>query len=428
MFVLYVKTAATVVLSLISLLLIWQRNQSVASLQQTGSWALDLSWIVFRLVPFLITYVLMEQIPQSDVAYYYYPIGLSALDGGVPARDVYTPYSPLFGYWIAPFLALWRDSRMVVLAMLLVEWLAVRLTFRYYQTQESLGDRLFRGVFYYALPLPFIMVVFSGQEDIILWLFMLFAIPLMPRRPFAAGLILGAGMLATKAVFILPLLAVWLITTKNIPTTAWLTAGLLAIGLPVAGFMFWKTGTLFLEQQSLEGDLLKAPNLRSLLNPFIGDGLRNAVNAWKWGGLLVTVAVTLQSAWLIRTRSTVWSYRDYLPFMFITIFSAMTVVQQNAISNYAYLFMLPLIFTLVNFQRTGWCVGLVGFNALAAIHPSLWWRTGQPYYRQVSELLQPLPFLEYSVEILLTLGFTYYAIRALSILRQSTPPTDAHAL
>jgi hypothetical protein len=73
-------------------------------------------------------------------------------------------------------------------------------------------------------------------------------------------------------------------------------------------------------------------------------------------------------------------------------------------------------------------VGLIGFNALAAIHPSLWWRTGQPYYRQVSELLQPLPFLEYSVEILLTLGFTYYAIRALSILRQSTPPTDAHAL
>jgi hypothetical protein len=317
---------------------------------------------------------------------------------------------------------------MVVLAMLLVEWLAVRLTYYYYQRQETTGERLFRGVFYYILPMPFIMSVFSGQEDVLLWLFMLLAIPFMPQRPFLAGLVLGLGMLATKAVFILMLIAVGLIMLRNFRQAIWFVAGLATIGLPVAGFMFWKTGTLFLEQQSLEGDWLKAPNLRSLLNPFFATGLQSAGKIWKWGGLLITIAVALRTVWLIRTRTTTWTYRDYIPFVYIAIYSAMTVVQQNAISNYAYLFMLPLVFTLLNFERTSWCLALIGFNALAAVHPSLWWRIGQPYYNQLSDLLQPLASLEYSIEILLTIGFVYYAVQALRVLRRPSPPTDAHAL
>ncbi|GAB3751133.1 hypothetical protein [Spirosoma pomorum] len=428
MSVLYVKIAAAVVLSFLAFLLLWQRNRVTNELQKTGTWMLDVSWAIFRLVPFLITYIILGYIPQSDVAEFYYPIGLSALDGGIPARDVYTCYSPLFGYWIAPFLAIWRDSRMVVLAMLLVEWLAVRLTYYYYQRQETTGERLFRGVFYYILPMPFIMSVFSGQEDVLLWLFMLLAIPFMPQRPFLAGLVLGLGMLATKAVFILMLIAVGLIMLRNFRQAIWFVAGLATIGLPVAGFMFWKTGTLFLEQQSLEGDWLKAPNLRSLLNPFFAAGLQSAGKIWKWGGLLITIAVALRTVWLIRTRTTTWTYRDYIPFVYIAIYSAMTVVQQNAISNYAYLFMLPLVFTLLNFERTSWCLALIGFNALAAVHPSLWWRIGQPYYNQLSDLLQPLASLEYSIEILLTIGFVYYAVQALRVLRRPSPPTDAHAL
>ncbi|QJW88695.1 hypothetical protein HNV11_04540 [Spirosoma taeanense] len=426
MVIVYIKTAVSIALGLFLLGLLWQRTTVTNWLQRTGAWVLDAGWIVLRFVPFLLTYLVLGYMPQSDVAEFYYPIGLSALEGGVPYRDVYSCYSPLFGHWIAPFLALWRDPRMVVLVMMLVEWAAVRLTFRYYQTQESLGERLFRGVFYYLLPLPFVMCVFSGQEDIILWLFMLLALPLMPRRPFAAGLVLGLGMVATKAVFVLLLIPVWLLVSRNLSFLVRFTAGLLTVGLPVVVFMYWKTDLLFLTQQAHEGDFLKAPNWRSVLNPFLNEGMRSAVGLWKWGGLAITLLVLLRGVWIVRTKQPRWTYREYAPFLYILIFSTMTVVQQNAISNYAYLFMLPLVFTLTNFRRMGWCVGLLGFNVLAAIHPSLWWRLGQPYYDRLTAVLgQPTALLDYSIEILLVVGFIYYATQAMKALRRPAPVEQA---
>lgn len=419
MLIVYIKTAVSVALGVTLLGLLWQRSTVTKLLQQTGTGVLDGCWIALRLLPFIVTYIILGYQPQSDVATFYYPIGMSALEGGIPYRDVYSCYSPLFGYWLAPFLSLWSDMRMVVLAMMIVEWLAVRLTFRYYQTQETLGERLFRGVFYYFLPLPFVMCVFSGQEDVILWLFALLAIPLMPSRPFAAGLVLGLGMLATKAVFVLLLIPVWLLTLSNRQAAIRFTVGLAVIGLPVALFIFWKAGPLFIEQQSHEGDWLKAPNWRSLLNPILSDGLRAASGIWKWGGLVVTLLVMLAGVWRIRVKHANWQYKDYIPFIYILTYSIMSVVQQNAISNYAYLFMLPLIFTLTDFRRVWYSIGLVGFNILAAIHPSLWWRLGQPYYDRLSAFGDPKAALEYLIEILIVIGFIYYAIQAMNALRKS---------
>jgi hypothetical protein len=425
MSIVYIKTAVSVALGLLLIGLLWQRITLTGMLQRAGTWVLDVCWIALRLVPFLATYIVLGYQPQSDVATFYYPIGMSALEGGIPYRDVYSCYSPLFGYWLAPFLSLWSDMRMVVLAMMVVEGLAVRLTFRHYQTQETMGQRLFRGVFYYFLPLPFVMCVFSGQEDVILWLFALLAIPLMQSRPFLAGLVLGLGMLATKAVFILLLIPVWLLTLRNVKFAAWFTAGLVTVGLPVALFIFWKAGLLFLDQQSHEGDYLKAPNWRSILNPFLSDGMRSAVGIWKWGGLIITLLIMLQGVWRIHTTRSNWRYQDYLPFIYILTYSAMSVLQQNAISNYAYLFMLPLVFTMIDFRRLWFCVGLIGFNILAAIHPSLWWRLGMPYYDRLSALANPTAALEYSIEILIFIGFIYYAIQAMNALRRPKPVAQA---
>jgi hypothetical protein len=425
MSIVYIKTAVSVALGLLLIGLLWQRITLTGMLQRAGTWVLDVCWIALRLVPFLATYIVLGYQPQSDVATFYYPIGMSALEGGIPYRDVYSCYSPLFGYWLAPFLSLWSDMRMVVLAMMVVEGLAVRLTFRHYQTQETMGQRLFRGVFYYFLPLPFVMCVFSGQEDVILWLFALLAIPLMQSRPFLAGLVLGLGMLATKAVFILLLIPVWLLTLRNVKFAAWFTAGLVTVGLPVALFIFWKAGLLFLDQQSHEGDYLKAPNWRSILNPFLSDGMRSAVGIWKWGGLIITLLIMLQGVWRIHTTRSNWRYQDYLPFIYILTYSAMSVLQQNAISNYAYLFMLPLVFTMTDFRRLWFCVGLIGFNILAAIHPSLWWRLGMPYYDRLTALANPTAALEYSIEILIFIGFIYYAIQAMNALRRPKPVAQA---
>ena len=281
------------------------------------------------------------------------------------------------------------------------------------------------------------MCVFSGQEDIILWLFVLLALPFMQSssgsthepsgstRPFLGGIILGLGMLATKAVFILVLIALFLLTLHNRRFVLRFVAGLLVVGLPVALFVYAEAGLLFIEQQSHEGDYLKAPNWRSLLNPLLNDAMRSMGVVWKWGGLVITLAVMMRGVWLVRKWHPNWRYQDYMPFIYTLTFSTMTVVQQNAISNYAYLFMLPLVFSMTNFHRTGWCLGLIGFNILAAIHPTLWWRLGQPYYDRFTDLLRPVASLEYSIEIGLVIGFVYYAVQAMNALRRPKPVTRA---
>jgi hypothetical protein len=424
MFIVLVKSTVSVLLGLLVIVALNQRKWLVNRLSLQIPW-LPIFWLVLRLLPFLIVYVVLGYMPQSDVTEYYYPISLTALDGGVPYRDVYSGYSPLFGYWIAPFLAIWHDPRMVVLVMLLVEGLAVQLTYHYYLTDEVKEERLFRALLYYLLPLPFVMAVFSGQEDVVLWLFALLAIPFMERQPFAAGVVLGLGMMATKVVFALVLMPVCLLVLRDLRFTMRFAAGLLLVGLPVSSWMYWKTGLLFLQQQSSEGDVLKAPNWRSVLNPILTDGLRSASTIWKWGGLAITLFVILMSVWVVRARGIRWRYREYIPFVFVLVYSVMTVVQQNAISNYAYLFMLPLVFSLVDFRRVWWCAGLIGFNVLAAIHPSLWWRLGMPFYDRLSALLKPVALLEYSMEVLLVIGFVYYALQAMNALRRAQPVTQA---
>ncbi|GAB3554027.1 hypothetical protein [Spirosoma fluminis] len=426
MFIVFVKSGVSVALALVLILVLnrrsWIKTQFDSSVQVP--WLL-VFWTVFRLLPFVGVYLILGYMPQSDASEYYYPISLTALDGGIPYRDVYSGYSPLFGYWIAPFLAVWRDSRMVVLVMLLVEGLAVLLTYRYYKNQDSTGDRLFRALFYYLLPLPFTMSVFSGQEDVVLWLFALLAIPFMDRQPLLAGVVLGLGMMATKIVFALVLMPVCLLMLGNLRTAIRFGVGLAIVILPVMGWMYWKTGLLFLQQQSSEGDIIKAPNWRSVLNPVLTDGLRSVGAIWKWGGLAITLLVILAGTGFVRSRAPRWRYRDYVPFIFVLVYSVMTVVQQNAISHYAYLFMLPLVFTLVDFRRNRWCIGLIGFNVLAAIHPSLWWRLGMPVYDRLSALLKPIALLEYSIEVLLVIGFFYYAVQAMNALRRPRSVTQA---
>ncbi len=91
----------------------------------------------------------------------------------------------------------------------------------------------------------------------------------------------------------------------------------------------------------------------------------------------------------------------------------MTVVQKNAVANYTYLFMLPLVFQMVDFRNRTSVVFLLVFNIAAAVHPSLWWRIGQPYYQTVSEIFsKPVYILEYSIELFIVGYLLYLVVKA----------------
>lgn len=412
MFIVFAKSGVSILLGLLLLVVLYKRNWLENQLEKPGPPWLFLFWFVLRLLPFLGIYVLLSYEPQSDVRDYYYPIAIGAGVGKVLYRDVYCPYSPFFGYFLAGPLFLWNSTRTVVLTMTIVEAIAVWLTYRDNYGNEPRGQRLFRTLFYYLLPVPFVFCVMSGQEDVSLWIFAILAGQAVASgNSLRAGLWFGLGLLSTKAIFVLLGVPLFFLVKDKIK----FLTGAAILGLPVLVFLYWKTDLLFLTQPLEEGTYLKAPNIRSVLAPLIGEAINRTVKFENYAGLLITMGVTLGVILTMRTTNRQRS----VALLYILMFSLTTVVQHNAISNYAYLFMLPLVFSLVDFRDRWSCFWLIGFNVAAAIHPSFWWRIGQPFYYKFSQLNQPNYWLDYGLEVFLVIGFAYIAFRAARSLRMS---------
>ncbi|MFC5409745.1 hypothetical protein ACFPMF_10530 [Larkinella bovis] len=407
MFIVYSKTAIAFVFSLL-FILCWRNRRTAESLLAQHNWPwLLIFWTLLRLIPFVSIYLIFNFLPQSDVANYYYPIGVSAKMPGIPYRDVYNPYAPLYGFWMAIPLLVWNSTKALVLFLTLVELLAVWLTCRAYQSRFSREERLLRALLYYLLPLPFVMAVLSGQEDVALWIFALLAIMALKDdgSDYRCGLWLALGILSTKAVFILIILPFFLLIRQPLR----FLAGLATPGVPALIFLYVKTGFLFIQQPMDEGQYLKAPNWASLLHPWTSGFIDPNWPIWTYVGLVICLLVGFQA---LRLRGP-HDYRTYFPLFYTATFSIMTVVQKNAIANYAYLFMLPLVFQMVDFRNPKAIFGLLLFNIAASVHPSLWWRIGQPYYKTPGEILsQPVYLLEYSVEIFIVGYLLYLVVQA----------------
>lgn len=412
MFIVLSKAVVSILLGALALLMAFRRPTIESFLDQSPKPWLLLFWGLLRLIPFVGIYLILGFTPQSDVANYYYPIGLSAKALEIPYRDVLNPYSPFYGFWMAIPLLFWTNTKALVLFLTLIEVLAVWLTYRTYDGLLTRGERLFRALFYLILPVPFCMSVLSGQEDVMLWIFALLAIVALKRfnSDYLCGLLLALGMLSTKAVFILVLLPFFLLSRRLIP----FMAGLATLGLPVLIFLYLKTGLLFLEQPMQEGSYLKAPNWASVLHPWISGFTNFELSIWNYAGLLISLLVGLQTLRLRGQRE----YRTYFPLFYIATFSIMTVVQKNAIANYAYLFMLPLVFQMIDFRNRTALLLLILFNILAAVQPSFWWRIGQPYYQSAGEILsRPDYVLDYGMELFIVGYFLYLALKAQKLIK-----------
>lgn len=416
MFILLVKGISSLLLTVVICLLLWQRTRIEKLLTGKKAPWITLFFVFFRLLPFLITYVIMGFEPQSDVGYFY-PIALSATRLEVPYVVAYNPYSPFFGYLLALPLVLYNNIRVIVLTLLLLEAATVWLTQRVYLPQLSRGERLFRCLIYYLLPVSFVFGVFSGQEDVLVWGAALAGVWLWQTRQnaFLGGIALGIGLLLTKATFVLLLIPLFLLTRRKVS----FLAGAAVIGLPVLIWLYFTTGTLFMEQPLHEGDYLKAPNWRSVLNPVLAGNVTLNGNLGKWITLILLLFVIgLATRW-VRKRE---ALTGYLPMLYIAIFAAMSILQQNAISVYAFAFMLPMVFCLTNFRDKTEVTVLLIFNILAANHPSIWWRMKQPYYT-FSSFSNPLYLAEYIMEWLIVAGFAWCVWLAIRQLRRGPVAT-----
>ena len=337
------------------------------------------AWFLLRVLPFVAIYIFLHLEPRSDITGFLVGWGNHARQGELIYRDFVCTYSPFFPYLIGLSMAVWNDSRAIVGLMVLMEALAMAVTYAFYKPRLSGYELVSRFLFYLCLPASLVLCVVGGQEDTWTWLFVGLAGWAFCRKQSYVwyGSLLVIGLLSTKATFVLVLPALLLLAKKPFRLF-----GVLSIwGLVVLGILYSLVGWEFTQPLG-EADTLRAPNVLSIINPWFFDAIGVGQGFWNWVGLLVTVGVSCLSAWRLRNVG----FRQAISRVFVVTYATMMAVQQSAYSNYIFLFLIPLVFYVIDWQDKKQITLLLVFTLLCALHPSYWWRMNMPKYLVPSDV------------------------------------------
>lgn len=337
------------------------------------------AWIALRLIPFLGIYVAMGLEPRSDITGFLVGWGNHARNGELIYRDFICTYSPFFPYLIGLSMAIWNDPRSIVFLMVVMEGLALVITYYFYKPTVTRSALLTRLLVYMCLPASFVLCVVGGQEDVWTWLFVALAgWAFYSKKSYVLyGSLLVMGLLSTKATFVLVLPAL-LVLARNqyrlfVVMAFW--------GLAVLVILYSLVGLEFTQPLG-EADTLRAPNLLSVINPWFFDAIGVGQKFWNWVGLVTTVGISCLVAWRLRNAE----FHQALSRVFVVTYATMMAVQQSAYSNYIFLFLIPLVFKVISWKDKKQVGLLLLFNLLCVVHPSYWWRLGMPKYLVPSDI------------------------------------------
>ncbi|TLU99965.1 hypothetical protein [Dyadobacter luticola] len=343
----------------------WLEGKSVTTV-------LSVSWILLRLLPFIATYLIAGLQPTSDVNGFWDEAS-KASQGQAVYRDFWSPYSPLYAYFLGIFVKLWYDPKMIVLTMAIMDGVALLISYHFFRPFQSKGAMLVKSIIYLLLPGSLVLCVIGAQEDVWMWLFVTLAYWARERtlRVEWYAAILAIGLLMTKAIFILIFLPLFILEKEKIRfliPIAIIGVASLAILYPIVGWEFM--------QPLDEAKTLRAPNIQSVINPWFLNNIGVGEKFWNWVGLTISVGLACLSAWRLRNAD----FRVMLSRVWIVLYATMMIVQQSAYSNYIFLFLIPLVFDVINWKNKTQISLLFIFNLLCVIHPSFWWRLGMPCY------------------------------------------------
>ncbi|WP_337043598.1 hypothetical protein [Emticicia sp. 17c] len=396
------KLVISIFLSVITFVLLFRKEKLSHFFAKNSSATLWVAWAGLRLIPFFVVYVGLHLAVKSDVIFFYNTAKL-ALEGFVVYRDFWQPYSPLFPYFNALTLAIIDSPKSIIFLMMVYELIAIFIT-------RSLGNKQGKSVFYLVLYLtlsaPFIFLIFGGQEDIFLWLFIALAISVYQKskNPLYIGLVLAVGILCTKILLIIPIALLLIFSKARIK----ILAGLLIIGVPSLACMLYLVGDKILAPLQL-GDLPFAPNLVSVISPVIG-GINPQSKLLNWGGLLI---ILLGAGYYLRKLKS-GNETNLLLFSFILTNMITIIVHKNSLPNYLYTILLPVIFFFGEHFKTREWVLMLLLNIIGAVQPSLWYTLGGEYYDSFSTLT-PLHWVEYTLQ-LVYLALCVYFVRFLTMI------------
>ncbi|GAA4405308.1 hypothetical protein GCM10023187_23520 [Nibrella viscosa] len=385
--------------------------------EPTRNRRLALAFTLCRLVPFVGIYLIAGAETRSDVPLFY-QAAAEALAGKLVYRDFWSPYSPLFAYLTALPLVIWHSAKAVVLFMIGVEGLAWWLTYRL--ARRQVGARAhWVALLYLVLPAPLVFCVLGGQEDSWMWAFTVASLHLGRQQPdeFRLGMWMAVVLLATKALAVLIVAALFFWVRRPVRYVF----GLAVVGLPALAVLYLLTGTGFLTPLMFAG-MLFAPNIWTVLAPLTGDFMQYA-GPLSTLGLLTVIAFSAVGAWRLRQQRV--SYERSLPILWLLCYGFIMVVHKSSFSNYAFIYMLPLVFSVIDLTDSRQVGALLVLNALAAIQPSLWWSLDTPLFTNPAMLMQGQNLLEYSMEVCIVLSVAYFVWLAYTRIPTGSRPLSS---
>jgi hypothetical protein len=350
----------------------WLENKGVRVTLVTG-------WIVFRLLPFVAIYLIAGLATTSDVNGFW-DEGSKASQGMVVYRDFWSPYSPLYAYFLGIWLKIWYDPKMIVLTMAVMDGVALYVSWHFFRPFQSRGIFLFNALAYYVLPGALVLCIVGAQEDVWMWLFVALAYLARERKVSVMwySFILAIGLLMTKAIFVLILIPLFLVEKEKVRfMIPMVIVGVISLAVlyPLVGWEF--------TQPMDEAQTLRAPNIPAILNPWFNNQIGVGEKFWNWIGLAASVGLGCLAAWRLRTAD----FRIMLSRVWVVLYATMMVVQQSAYSNYIFLFLIPLVFYVINWKSPLQVIMLLIFNILCVVHPSYWWRLGMPCYMSPADIV-----------------------------------------
>ncbi len=390
----------------------WLRRQLAGRETAALFWA----FVLTRLVPFVVVYIVLDELPRGDVPFFYTKAA-NALQGGLVYVDFWSFHAPLFAYILTLPLIFWHDPRAIVLLMLLMEGVTVWFTYRHVRRQQR-ADAVLPMLLYLLLPAPIAMCLLGGQEDVWLWLFGLLAMLAYgagqspSRSAVRMGLVLAAGLLVLKVTFILIVFPLfWLVRDK-----IRFVGTLLLVGIPALVGLYVLTGWKFL-MPIQHSDLVFSPNLVSVLRPWV-FGLFNNVSLKTLNA--VGMVATISTVSLVGYGYRKLSVQQAFPALWIITFGVFELFQASAMAYYTFVFMLPFAVYLVSINNRWQIACLLILNWLVVVQPYFTIVLHQPLFTNLAVIGQPNNGLVYFLDLSTVLLLGWMVWLALKTLQSKS--------
>ncbi|MES2797350.1 MAG: hypothetical protein V4683_15365 [Bacteroidota bacterium] len=396
------KFAISVACSIVFLILLFNKERILRLVKNSENIYFLLSLIVFRFIPILIVYLLLKFDATSDVKMFH-TWAVTAKNGYFVYRDFYSPYAPLFSYITALPLFFYNHVNSILLLMVVIEVTILTITYRYFANLDSKSHSFYYSLLYLSLPATFVLSVISGQEDIWMWGIIICSLLIYQKTndSFWVGTILGIGMIVTKVIFVFSLPIAFILLPKKLR----LLVGLALIGIPTLCILVYFGGDTFLLPIQ-EANNPRTPNIWSILNPFLSVYSNIGIKNLNLIGLISNVTIII----LLSLKSKIAQITFSKAFPLIWIFSNcwLMFIQQSSLSNYCFVFLMPIIFMFSAQKDLKFLIITLLFSVACTLQPPIWWGQKMPIYANLSDILKPINLVEYILEIFIVGCIIYF--------------------